>query len=37
MLRTGKTRLKDFIVVLVATLLLMAVSWLGYFKLGWFH
>jgi len=30
-------RLKDFILVLVAVALLIAFSWLAWFKFGWFH
>jgi hypothetical protein len=28
---------KDFLMVLLASLLLIALSWITYFKLGWLH
>ncbi len=30
-------RLKDFLMVIMAVAVLIAFSWIAYFKLGWFH
>jgi len=30
-------RLKDFIIVLIIVLIMIAFSWIAYFKFGWFH
>lgn len=30
-------RLKDFLIVLVIALLLIAFSWIAYYKFHWFH
>lgn len=30
-------RLKDFIIVIVVTAILIALSWIAYYKFGWFH
>jgi hypothetical protein len=29
--------LKDFLIVLLVTAILIALSWIAYYKLGWFH
>jgi len=30
-------RLKDFLMVLITVAILMSISWIAYFKFGWFH
>ena len=30
-------RFKDFIMVIIIVLILIAISWITYYKFGWFH